>query len=387
MYKSNLIESFIPDLTGLRRDLHKNPELSGKEENTARIILDFVSRFEPDEVVCGIGGHGLALIFTGKIAGPTVMLRCDMDALPIREDNGFSYKSVIPNVSHMCGHDGHMAILAGMAAVLSHHRPLCGRVVLLYQPAEETGQGASLILNDLKFKSLKPDYIFALHNLPGYPMGKVIIKPGSFNCASRGMVINLRGKTSHAAHPEDGISPAIPMCRIIDALSSLPSAPEINHFFSLVTVVYARLGKAAFGTAPGDAQIMATLRTETDDQMTLLVKNAIQHVKESTRGNGLCHEISWRDEFAAGINHDKAFERVKRAAHAIGIGVVRTKRPFRWSEDFGNFTSKFKGAMFGLGAGEDSPQLHNSNYDFPDGLIPTGISIFLQIVDDILKVV
>jgi amidohydrolase len=386
MYKSNLIESFVPDLTGLRRDLHKHPELSGKEENTARIILDFVSRFGPDEVVCGIGGHGIALIFTGKIAGPTVMLRCDMDALPITEANDVSYRSVMPDVSHTCGHDGHMAILAGMAAVLSHHRPVCGRVVLLYQPAEETGQGAFLILNDLKFKSLKPDYIFGLHNLPGYSLGKVIVKPGPFNCASRGMIIKLRGKISHAAHPEDGISPAIPMCRIIDALTTLPSAPVINQAFSLVTVVCVRLGKAAFGTAPGDAQIMATLRAETDDQMTLLVKNAIQHVKESTLGNGLCHEISWRDGFAAGINHDKAFHIVESASHAAGIEVVRIERPFRWSEDFGNFTSKFKGAMFGLGAGEDSSQLHNADYDFPDGLIPTGVAVFLQIVDEILKV-
>ncbi len=170
----------IDELIKLRKDLHCNPELSGKEKNTSAKIKNFISQFNPDEVISNIGGNGIAFIFKGKEEGKTILFRSELDALPISEQNDFEYKSSVENVSHKCGHDGHMTILSGLASLLKNKKPDRGKVVLLFQPAEETGEGAAKVLEDKKFEQINPDYVFALHNLPGYPAGSVVIKNGNF---------------------------------------------------------------------------------------------------------------------------------------------------------------------------------------------------------------
>jgi len=355
------LEAFLPSLAKLRRDLHRNPELSGTEVNTAKRILAFFAQIRPDEIISKIGGHGIAFIFKGQAPGPTVIIRCELDALPIAEQNDFEYRSVNPNISHACGHDGHMTIVAGLGHMLANERPKCGQVVLLYQPAEETGEGAERLVEDPKFRSLNPDYVFALHNLPGYPMGSIVVKPGTFSCASRGMIIRLTGLTSHAAWPEHGRSPAIPMCQIIEGLTNLPSVLEPNGVLTRVAVVHSRLGEPAFGTSPGYAEVMATLRTETDESMPLLVEKARNLVQ------------------------DKALSAIiKQAARSAGLDVLPMEKPLQSSEDFGRFTSRIPGAMFGVGVGEKRAQLHTPYYDFPEEIIPIGTKLFLGIIHRLL---
>ncbi len=216
----------LDELVNLRKELHRNPELSGKEKNTSDKINNFIGRFYPDEIITELGGHGLAFIFKGKEKGKTILFRSELDALPISEQNDFEYKSSIENVSHKCGHDGHMTILSGFASLLNDNKPAKGKVVLLFQPAEETGEGAAKVLEDKKFEQIKPDYVFALHNLPGYPAGSVVIKNGTFASASKGMIIKLHGKTSHASEPENGITPTPAVASIIQKLPFIPN--EIN---------------------------------------------------------------------------------------------------------------------------------------------------------------
>ena len=180
-------------LVKLRHQLHQYPELSHHEINTAAIIEGFLAPLVPDQLIRDLGGHGIAAVFTGKQPGKTVLLRCDMDALPIQETNEFIYRSKIENVSHKCGHDGHMVIMMGLAELLSRADIPSGRVVLLFQPAEERGEGAMKVLQDSKFKALQPDRVFALHNLPGFPRGSVVIREGCFASASRGMAVELHG--------------------------------------------------------------------------------------------------------------------------------------------------------------------------------------------------
>jgi amidohydrolase len=153
----------------LRKELHKNPEVSGKELQTSKRIISFLEKQAPDEIITEIGGAGIAAIYKSKEAGKTVLFRCELDALPIEEINSFEHRSLINGVSHKCGHDGHMAILCGLASELSQNRPETGTIILLFQPAEEDGSGAQKVFSDTKFASLKPDYVFALHNLPGFP--------------------------------------------------------------------------------------------------------------------------------------------------------------------------------------------------------------------------
>lgn len=381
---TELPNEILTSLKILRREIHHSPELAGREIATASRIKNFIARYNPDEIITNIGRTGLAAIYCGEEPGPTVVIRGDMDAVPIHEINTFSYRSKENNVSHMCGHDGHVTMVSGLAPVLQQNPIKSGRAILLFQPAEETGEGAAWIVESEKFKNLKPDYIFGLHNLPQYPFGRVLIKPGTFAAASKGMIIKLKGATSHAAHPEDGKSPALATASIITQLTKLPSRHSLFRDFVLITVVHARLGEVAFGTTPGEAVVMATLRSYQDTDMEVLTEQSVSLAEKVAKEAGLDVEISWTDEFPATVNHPEAVEIVKKAATHCNYETVEIEKPFRWSEDFGHYTRYYKGTYFALGAGEKHPQLHNCDYDFPDELIEHGVSVFSRIIYNLL---
>ncbi|MCJ8270641.1 MAG: amidohydrolase [Psychrosphaera sp.] len=370
--------------TTFRKALHTHPELSNQETATAQSVLTQFDNLNPDEIHQGLGGTGLAFVYNGQKPGPTTLIRCELDALPIQESNTFAHRSQNNGVSHKCGHDGHMAIVTAVGEKLKYAKVNSGRVILLFQPAEETGAGAVQVIEDKKFKPLKPDYAFALHNLPGQPLGEVFVKPGSFNCASRGMTVKLSGKTSHAAHPEDGISPATAVSYIID---QLPKMKEQINEFSLVTVVGAILGaidesgQAPFGTSPGEATVMATLRTASNDAMQMLVASTVDMIEQCAKSQGLSVEFGWHDGFYACSNTQAGYEKVVEACRNLNVDCTTLIEAYRWSEDFGKLRDTAKeGAMFTLGAGIESPQLHNPDYDFPDALINTGRDIFVEII-------
>jgi amidohydrolase len=378
------VEAVLADLIALRHQLHQCAERSGEESKTARAVEAFVGRLRPDRTVTGLGGHGLAFVFEGKSDGPTLMLRAELDALPIPEAGNLEHRSLTPDTSHKCGHDGHMAILSGLGALLARERPPRGRVVLLFQPAEETGEGAARILEDSQFEALQPDYAYGFHNLPGESLGTVLTRPGAMTCASRGLRAVLRGRGTHAAHPERGVSPTLPTCRIVEGLLGLPSIPDLRDRLARVTVVHVRLGKPAFGIAPGDSEILATLRTEADPDMDRLADRATKLIREQATLSGLAFEMEWRDVFTAGVNDPVAVAVVRRAAERLDLSYQLMEEPMSESEDFGRFTSSTTGAFFGLGAGKKTPPLHDPEYDFPDALIGPGVRMLKSLVDEVL---
>jgi len=369
----------------LRHELHSCAELSESEFVTSEQIAFFLSQLNPDELIRNIGGNGIACIFKGAQEGPSVLFRCDMDALPIEETNNFSYVSKEKGVSHKCGHDGHMAIMAGLAEVFSKNRPSRGQVVLLFQPSEENGQGAFRVVEDEKFKQIRVDCAFALHNLPGYPKGAIVLKENTFASASKGMIIKLHGKTSHAGEPENGISPALAMSKIIESLIALPNKRVLFSDFTLVTVIHARLGEVAFGTSPGYAVVMATLRSYSDNDMDIMATNAEQMVIELSEMYQLKHEIEYVEDFPATINDNQMVKLVEESAQNNQYQITYLEKPFRWSEDFAHFTQRFPGALFGLGSGLNHPQLHNPDYDFPDDIIEYGVNMFYEIYQRMIK--
>lgn len=378
-------DDLLHSLVHFRKNLHKFPELSKKEYETAKKIKEFVSGNQPAEIIEGLGGTGLAVVFRGKAPGKTVLIRADIDALPIGELNdAIDYKSVNAGVAHLCGHDGHSAILAGLSSVLSHNPPTNGNVVLLFQPAEETGEGAALVLSDPAFAAIAPDYVFALHNLPGFEKNGIVMRNEHFAAASKGMIIRLTGKTSHAANPEHGISPALAVAQIIQQLTQLSEAKDGFYAFKLITVIYTRIGEIAFGTTPGYAEVMATLRSYRNDDMEVLTNKAIKIVEEAADFYGLQEKIEWREEFPATINQTGCSDIVKEVAAENGFEIISPAEPFRWSEDFGHFTMKYPGALFGVGSGKKHPALHNPDYDFPDEIIPTSIMMFYGIIKKLL---
>lgn len=379
----------LSNLINLRRALHKNPELSGQEKQTAFQIKQYLSKFKADEIIEDLGGHGIAFIFNGKQSGPTLMFRAELDALPIDEINQFDYRSTESGVSHKCGHDGHMTIIAGLAEEVSKMPPSKGRVVLLFQPAEETGQGAKEVLEDPKFQQIKPDYIFALHNIPGFKKNSILLKDDVFSSASIGLIIRLKGKTSHASEPEKGQNPAFVMADTLKKIEKYALPSESLDRIKIITPIYCRLGEQAFGTSPGYAEMMFTLRATHTADFEDLKEFVMNTVKDSIQKRlpacKLQMENEWVEAFPNTKNDLGCNKVISEAATLAEYPIAQISFPFRWSEDFGYFLEKYPGALFGLGAGIDQPALHNPDYDFPDELIESGIRVFSNIYKIILK--
>jgi amidohydrolase len=373
----------IVDLIGWRRRLASQPELSGEESGTAQEVRAFLAPTAPDGVVSGLGGEGVAVIYQGAGPGPTVMFRAELDALPIEELSGAPYSSQVVGKAHLCGHDGHMAILAALGRGLGRVRPKSGRVVLLFQPAEETGAGAAAVIADARFAEVAPDYVFALHNAPGIPLGEVALREGIVNCASRGMRVILNGTTAHASRPETGTSPMQAVASLMPALTALGSGGALSDDYSLATVTHATMGEPAFGIAPGRAEIWTTLRTRSDARMGDLCERAEALVRDAANGAGLGIETSYHDVFGHCENNREAVERLRDALNAEGVRH-QPGEATRGSEDFGRFGAVAKSAMFLLGAGVEHPRLHNPDYDFPDDLIARGAQVFMRTARDLL---
>lgn len=377
---SNIEPSLEKKLIELRKSLHRHPELSGKELQTSSRIKKFLKEFPPDELIEQVGGHGLIALFDSGHPGPSILLRCDMDALPIHETNTFDYRSENDGVAHKCGHDGHMAIMAGVSAVLSKQKPSSGKVALLFQPEEENGRGAEKVLADPFFETFQPEWVFAMHNLPGFSENLIVSRPGCFASASRGLIIRLHGSTSHAAHPELGRSPVRVVSSLLDGLTNLPGKPNTFKDYCLVTIIHARIGERAFGTTPEEAVVMATLRSNLDQDMTRLTFEAEDMVKILCQQHGIGYEIGYTEVYPATMNDPRAYELVRAATLASQAQFTEIQEPFRWSEDFGRFTHRYPGAVFGLGVGIDHPGLHSNHYDFNDQVIQTGINVFVNLV-------
>jgi amidohydrolase len=372
----------IAELTALRHALHRHPDLSGSEGATAERITADLRALGADRICQGLGGHGVAAEFWGREAGPTVLLRCELDGLPIRETSDLPYCSAIEARGHLCGHDGHMVTLLGVARLLAR-RPARGRVILLFQPAEETGAGAAAVIADPRWPDLRPDFAFAWHNVPGRPLGQIGLRPGPGNCASRGMQVRLHGRSSHAAAPEDGLSPGAAMAGLMVALPGLSQSAIGEADYALATLTHARLGAPTFGIAPADGDLRVTLRTMTNARMDTLIAQA-QALLEAARGD-LAVEVHWHDVFRAVVNDAAATALARDAALAGRHDVAELDRPLRWSEDFGRIGEDgAQAALLYVGAGEDHPQLHAPDYDFPDALIPIVADLLIGIVERLL---
>jgi amidohydrolase len=374
MLSSSQTESLIL----LRHDLHAQPELSGDEVNTKARLINYIEGAAPHVKILE-AGRGFIAVFQSTKPGPTTMIRAELDALPIQEVNDVLYKSRVDGVSHKCGHDGHMTIVAGLAHLLAEQPPERGKVVLLFQSAEETGQGARWMLEDPAFIGLKPDYAFALHNLPGRPMHEISCKSGVFCPASTGLKIILHGKTAHASSPQTGISPVKAVSLLSKALNEITSENDFSDFV-LLTITHIQVGEQSFGVSPGSAELWLTIRAHQDDDLTklrTLVEGAVSSIGSE---EGLSFEVSGHESFAATLNDFEAVNMVKAAAQKSRLNFNEMTHPNPWSEDFGGFLRQSKGAMFGLGSGIDQPALHNPDYDFPDELIETGIRMFWGLI-------
>lgn len=381
-------------LESLRIKLYNNAELSGCEKNTNKILNKFLEKTNPDVHYKNVGGYGIIAIYKGKDEGKNILLRADIDGLniPMNECQQTTVNSqqTIANgqkpkaksqYSHRCGHDGHATILCGLALRYGKKRPGRGNVILLFQPAEETGEGAKAVINDPKFQELKIDVAFALHNLPSYAKHQIIIKNGCFASASLGLKLIFDGATSHASQPEKGNNPQQAISLLLDAFKKKYENLKKDKHHTLLTVTHVAIGEETFGVTPGHAEIWLTLRSQDD--------KSLQNLTESTLG--LCEYIakefklkfshSIHEDFAATINSSKETDIVEKSAQELKLSVNKINDAFPWSEDFGRFGSICPICLFGLGCGFDHEPLHSPRYEFEDEIIDTGVDTFMKIVE------
>jgi metal-dependent amidase/aminoacylase/carboxypeptidase family protein len=236
-------------------------------------------------------------------------------------------------------------------------------------------------LEDPALATLDFEWAFALHNLPGYPLGQVILREHAFAAASVGLAIDLEGATAHAAEPEQGCSPALAAAQIVQIFSALPQAEVPLHEAAKVTVIHVRVGEVAFGTTPGRGQVMATVRAYRDEITKQLAERAGQAACRIAEAHGLKCRIEQREPFPATRNDPQAVAHIRDAARDCSLEVHQPDHAFGWSEDFGHFTRVSRGALFGLGAGRAQPALHHPTYDFPDDLLAPAVALWLRLID------
>jgi amidohydrolase len=379
-----MVESNTLKHEAIRRELHAHPELSGAEYETQKRILNYLDPLPHFEIM-RIAETGVLAVQEGEREGPTVLIRADIDALPINEPNEFDHRSKTDGVSHKCGHDGHTTIVLALAEHLSKNPIAKGKVILLFQPAEEDGTGAARILSDDYFYSLNIDWVFALHNLPGSALNTVVVKENEFTAEVKSAVIKLDGVTSHAGEPDKGKNPAKAIADILFFAENNTSHNIESNQFLQITPVHVLMGQKAYGISPGSGEVHLTLRSWYPEVLRNSCKQLENFVESTCERDGLNLELYYTEAFAANINDGKAVEMIRKASHKLGLEVKEADEAFRWGEDFGLFTQRYRGAMFGIGAGENTPVLHHPYYDFPDAIIPTAKMIFSTIIDDILR--
>lgn len=378
------ITDILPALVALRQHLHQIPEIAHKEYKTHEVIRYSMRKLEPDLVLEDLGKTGLAVVFKGKQPGKTLLFRAELDALPIEEDIEIPYHSGVKKISHKCGHDGHMTMLYGLACLIAESRPEKGSVVLLFQPAEETGTGAESVLNDTRFSQITPDYVFAIHNLPGFIKGTIILREGIFAMASVGMKISLKGVASHAAYPENGISPLAAMIEILDNVKVLNDKITAAEDFSQISITYAKLGKYGFGISPGQAEIGLVFRAIKEKDLQHLQAVVKKTVQKIALDSCLEEHFFHCEPFPSTFNHPDVTRRISGIFNKHSMEMTEPEMPFRWSEDFGHFTARFPGALIGLGAGVSHSDLHTWYYDFPDDILEPGIMTFYRIYKEFI---
>lgn len=350
----------------LRHELHKNPELSGNESATKRLLMDFIESETRFAVVdCGKWFYASRYIEGTKATA----FRADMDALPMDESISIPHASTNPGVSHKCGHDGHCSALCGLALELDAV-PLTRSVYLIFQHSEENGQGARECSGLLRERSISE--IYAFHNWSGFPEKSIIVREGVCQCSSAGITLKFEGKASHASTPEKGINPAYAIAELVSEIESMRDKV-------LCTIVNINVGGKNFGISPADGEISLTVRAEHEADMRSAYNKIINRAENLAQEHSLTLTKKTSDYFPETSSDRRCVERVRNAAKNLGLDVIDMAEAIRASEDFGIYTKMIHGAIFYIGNGVDYPDIHTSGYDFNDNILETAVDMFTEI--------
>lgn len=386
------ISRFQKEMVALRQDLHAKPELGFKEWRTSSIVAGALAALGI-EVHRHVGGTGVVGILQGQKndTGFSVGLRADMDALPMCESSGLSYASQHQGLMHGCGHDGHTTILLAAAKYLAQTREFNGRVVFIFQPAEEGLGGAQAMLADGLFDRFECDAIYALHNWPALPAGSIGINPGPMMAASDRFEIIVQGKGGHGAHPYQTIDPIVVGAHIVTALQSI-IARNVNPLESAVISVGSLTAghPDAMSVIPDQSRLVGTVRTFEKSVQGMIEQRMHTMVQNVALAFGASATMTYQKLFAPTINTPaNAQQVINVATELVGSqNVVSDLTPSMGSEDFSFMLQKRPGAYFRLGQGgaEQGRFLHNPRYDFNDAVIPLGAAVFARLIETAMPI-
>jgi len=371
------------EIVALRRKIHEHPELAFEEQQTAMRVEEFLNRLG---IACrtGVGKTGIVALLQGGKPGPTIAIRADMDALPINEPDGLPFASKVPGKMHACGHDAHTAIVLGVAAILSRMKDdIAGRVMFVFQPAEETLCGAAAMLEAGAFADPAPDAILGFHNWPQLRTGTVGWHPDAVMASSDAFDVTIKGVGGHGAHPHLAVDSIIGAAQFVNQLQTIISR-EIAPISSAVVTI----GKIAGGTARNiiapSVELSASVRT-LESETAAKIEAAVRRILEGLKvGMRLDYELNWTKLTPVLRNDKPTMARVLGAAREMlgPTNVIEMPSPSMGSEDFAWFAERVPAAHLRIGSkidGHDTA-IHRADYQLNEQVIPLGMKVMTRAV-------
>ena len=388
METSNEIVNIIPEVMTWRHELHAHPELGYEEKWTSDFIVTKLESFGI-EVHRGLGKTGVVGVLKGLKANQggggnkAIGLRADIDALPMTEENNFSYKSKFDGCMHACGHDGHTAMLLGAAKILSLNNDFDGTVYFIFQPAEEGGGGGLAMIEDGLFEQFPMDSVWGMHNWPGMDEGSVAVHKGSVMAAADRFEVTVNGNGGHAAMPQATNDPVLATTAIVQALQQIVSRKQNPLDAVVVSVTQINAG-SGFNIIPQVTDFIGTIRTVNPDTRINVHKQFKDICEATALAYGCTADVSVVKGYPVTVNNIEFSEKAIQVTSSIfGSSSVKTNMaPSMGAEDFAYMLEKTPGAYIWLGAGEGKSgcMLHNTKYDFNDNILPLGITYWEQLV-------
>ena len=381
------IRRFHAELREIRHDLHAHPELGFEENRTSEIVAGKLAAWGI-EVHRGLAKTGVVGVVRGRksSSGRAIGLRADMDCLPIREMSELAYRSRHDGRMHACGHDGHTTMLLGAARYLAATQSFDGTAFLIFQPAEEGGGGGQKMVQEGLFERFPADQIYALHNWPALPPGKIAVRAGAMMAATDEIQITVRGKGGHAAMPHLGVDPVLLSAHIITALQSVASRnidPVDALVISVCSMQTSQVG--AFNILPDSVTLIGTVRSfrpQTRDLAEARIKQIVAGIAGSLGGSA---EVQYERGYPATVNAARESEFAAQVGEKVfgKENVVRDADPTMGGEDFAYMLQQRPGAYvwLGQGGGPSGCFLHNPGYDFNDDVIPLGAGYLAALVE------
>lgn len=381
------VTALHPEMTAWRHDFHQHPELQFDLPRTSGKVAELLRAFGCDEVVTGIGRSGVVGVIRGNKQGARVVgLRADMDALPIQETTGLSYASVHTGKMHACGHDGHTAMLLGAAKYLAQTRDFAGKVVLIFQPAEEAGGGGQAMVQDGLMERFAIQEVYAMHNQPGLAVGQFATREGAVMAAADEFEIILTGKGGHAAKPQYAIDPMPIAAQIILGLQTIASRmvdPAEQMVLSVATIT---TDSRIHNVIPQEVVMTGTVRCFSPAVRDLAEARMGQIVQGIAASFGAKAELRYNRGYPATVNAaEQTAIALDAARQVVGTGAVDGDFPaLMAAEDFSYMLQARPGAYIFIGNG-DSTSVHHPQFDFNDAALPYGANWFVQLVENRLS--